>query len=300
MNCYNGEKYLREAIDSVLAQTFKNWELIFWDNRSTDGSAEIFHSYEDSRLRYFLAPKHTNLGSGRAQAWRHLNAEFVGIIDTDDVWLPRKIEEQLKCFHPLDVGICITNVELFREKRKRVLYNEDPPEGWVTNNLLKNYYVVLTSVVLRRSSIQSLDYALDPEFSHIADFDLITRLSTSVKLAYVPTVLTRVRVHADSESARHREKFSAERKSWIAKNRNSPIFSNYSCSLKQMIKDARISSALDCLQVGDNKKVRKEVESLGLGYPKALVVYVCSFLPMSRYLLKLGRLLQPIPWWERY
>ena len=47
MNCYNGEKYLQEALDSVINQTYKNWELIFWDNQSTDQSAEIFNSYVD-------------------------------------------------------------------------------------------------------------------------------------------------------------------------------------------------------------------------------------------------------------
>ena len=50
MNCFNGEKYLREAIDSVLAQTYQNWELIFWDNQSTDSSAEIVKSYDDPRI----------------------------------------------------------------------------------------------------------------------------------------------------------------------------------------------------------------------------------------------------------
>ena len=47
MNCYNGEEYLSEAVDSVLCQTYKNWEIIFWDNRSNDNTAEIFKSYED-------------------------------------------------------------------------------------------------------------------------------------------------------------------------------------------------------------------------------------------------------------
>ena len=46
MNCFNGEKYLREAIDSVIAQTYTNWEIIFWDNQSVDRSAEIFKSYK--------------------------------------------------------------------------------------------------------------------------------------------------------------------------------------------------------------------------------------------------------------
>ena len=70
MNCYNGEKYLREAIESVLSQTFQNWGLIFWDNRSTDRSADIFKEYKDLRLKHYLAPEHTDLGGGRAKAFQ--------------------------------------------------------------------------------------------------------------------------------------------------------------------------------------------------------------------------------------
>ena len=50
MNCYNGETYLEESINSVLSQTYKNWELIFWDNRSKDKSAQIFKKHEDKRF----------------------------------------------------------------------------------------------------------------------------------------------------------------------------------------------------------------------------------------------------------
>ncbi|MEK7079138.1 MAG: glycosyltransferase, partial [Patescibacteria group bacterium] len=56
MNCFNGSKYLRESIDSVYAQTYRNWEIIFWDNASTDNSAEIAKNY-DSRLRYFRSER---------------------------------------------------------------------------------------------------------------------------------------------------------------------------------------------------------------------------------------------------
>ena len=54
MNCFNGEKYLRESIESVLAQTYHNWELIFWDNQSTDNSAELFKSFDDKRFLSFM------------------------------------------------------------------------------------------------------------------------------------------------------------------------------------------------------------------------------------------------------
>ena len=65
MNCFNGDTYLAESLDSVLSQTYQNWELIFWDNQSKDQSAEIFKSYDDPRLKYFLASEHTDLGGGR-------------------------------------------------------------------------------------------------------------------------------------------------------------------------------------------------------------------------------------------
>ena len=57
MNCYNGEKFLRESIQSVVSQKYKKWELIFWDNKSTDRSATILKSFKDSRIKYFKSKK---------------------------------------------------------------------------------------------------------------------------------------------------------------------------------------------------------------------------------------------------
>ena len=65
MNCYQGGRYLQFAIESVLTQTYQNWELIFWDNQSTDRSAEILKNYDDERIKYFYAPKHTLLYEAR-------------------------------------------------------------------------------------------------------------------------------------------------------------------------------------------------------------------------------------------
>ena len=129
MNCFNGEKYLRESLESVLSQTYKNWELIFWDNQSTDHSADIFKGYKDTRMKYFLAPKHTNLGGGRAKAYPLLTGEFFAILDTDDLWLPNKLEEQLKYFDDENIGISITNTEFFSNKRKKSILQKTSNPG---------------------------------------------------------------------------------------------------------------------------------------------------------------------------
>ena len=95
MNCCNGEKYLREAIDSVYAQTYQNWEIIFWDNNSTDNSALIAQSY-DERLKYFLAKERTPLGKARVLAANEGKGEYLSFLDCDDLWETHKTEKQIK------------------------------------------------------------------------------------------------------------------------------------------------------------------------------------------------------------
>ena len=54
VNCFNGEKYLKRALQSILNQTYKNWEVVFWDNCSSDDSKKIFLEFQDSRFKYFI------------------------------------------------------------------------------------------------------------------------------------------------------------------------------------------------------------------------------------------------------
>ena len=97
MNCWNGEKFLREAMDSVVAQTYLNWEIVFWDNASMDNSQEIALSY-GNKVRYFRSERKLSLGEARNQAFSKARGEFIAILDVDDVWLPEKLERQLELF----------------------------------------------------------------------------------------------------------------------------------------------------------------------------------------------------------
>ena len=101
MNCYNGEMYLREAIDSVYAQTYQNWEIIFWDNASTDATQGIARSYNE-KLKYFRSKETTILGKARVEATKQVNGDYIAFLDADDVWLENKLEKQVALF--VDVG----------------------------------------------------------------------------------------------------------------------------------------------------------------------------------------------------
>src|SRR5450755_3635344 len=93
MNCLNGERFVREAIDSVYAQSYSDWEIVFWDNASTDKTGEIAQSY-DSRLRYFRADQTVPLGPARNLAIQRARGEWVGFVDYDDLSMPDRLTRQ--------------------------------------------------------------------------------------------------------------------------------------------------------------------------------------------------------------
>lgn len=218
MNCYNGEKYLRQAIESVFAQTYPNWEIIFWDNRSTDKSAEIVRSFGNPRLKYFYAPKHTMLYEARNCAIERASGDFIAFLDVDDWWLPTKLEQQIPLFSDPQVGLAcgIYWIETERKNRRRKSHKRPVPTGWVLNDLLKSYFVGMPTLVVRRSALASLDHACDPRYHMIGDFDLVVRLSIKWKLDCVQEPIACYRIHDNNESAKQRRRHIEEMEHWYS------------------------------------------------------------------------------------
>ena len=288
MNCYNGEKYLHEAIESIIAQTYQNWELIFWDNQSVDQSRAIFDSYQDSRFKYYYAEEHTDLGGGRAKAFKHLSGNFIAVLDTDDVWLPSKIEKQLKLFDDPEVGIVISDTMYFNETNERVLYNGDyPPEGNVFRELLSNYFVSLETLMLRKTVVDKLDYGFDADFSFIADFDLVLRVAQISKLAICKEVLGKWRVHAESDSWQSPISFALEKERWIKKQSiEIPMFSTkYKNEITQLHKKNYRSMAMSYIIMKKRLLALKSIIRNKPYYLSDYKVLLLCFLPFSSRIL---------------
>ena len=83
MNCYNGETYLQESINSALSQTYKNWELIFWDNNSTDKSKKIFSSFKDKRFKYYKSKRLLKLYHARNLAITKAKGKYICFFGTN-------------------------------------------------------------------------------------------------------------------------------------------------------------------------------------------------------------------------
>ena len=94
INCYNGEEYLHECMKSIEMQTYQDYEIIFWDNCSTDNSADIAKSY--NKVAYFRGEELIPLGEARNKALECANGEYVAYIDCDDLWEKTKLEQQVK------------------------------------------------------------------------------------------------------------------------------------------------------------------------------------------------------------
>src|SRR5579871_5540987 len=119
MNCYNGERFVKQAIDSVYSQTFTNWEIIFWDNASTDRTAEIAGSY-DNRLRYFRGEVNVPLGQARRLAMARARGEWLAFVDHDDRCLPRRFELQMEAVNKGEFAVGYGGVRFINEHGARV------------------------------------------------------------------------------------------------------------------------------------------------------------------------------------
>ena len=114
VNCFNGEKYLKECINSIIKQTYKNWEVIFWDNLSKDKSKDIFKRFKDKRLKYYKSKTHTTLYKARNLALNKAKGSIITFLDTDDFWHKDKLLIQLRHFKLNKCEISYTNLNIYK------------------------------------------------------------------------------------------------------------------------------------------------------------------------------------------
>lgn len=219
VNCFNGEKYLSEAIESVISQNYTNWELIFWDNISTDLSAEIFNKYNDRRLKYFLADKHTNLSEARALAIEKSQGELITFLDVDDYWKNSILETQVALYKDNDVVFSCGNFYIIKEhsRKNKVFKKSKIPSGYVLNNLLLSYSVGLLTLAVRRSAYNSVG-GFSSDYHIIGDFDLVMRLAKNGKMGSFQEPLAFCRKDGNNESIIKADLNIKELKSWYKKN----------------------------------------------------------------------------------
>ncbi len=220
VNCHNGEKYLEECLESIKKQTYKNYEVIFFDNNSYDKSKIIFKGYENEKFKYFRCDKKKNLYDARNEALIECSGEIITFLDVDDTWHEDKLSEQIKIFKShIDVDLIYTDYILrdeYKKKNKKILLKKINKD--LTNNLLKNTKIALLTVAVRKKTLEKINFRFDPDYNIIGDFDLLIKLSFNAKFYHQKLISATYRYHSSSETNKNFIKLIEELKNWKNKN----------------------------------------------------------------------------------
>lgn len=237
VNCYNSEQYLKETIGSILAQTYSNYEIIFWDNQSTDTTANIIKSYNDERIYYYYADKHTTLGEARNLAMEKVKGELLAFLDSDDVWLPDFLENAVFALAKDEYSFYYSNYYNWINSKDLVLYNNNATSSPMHfGDLLSSYRVGMSAAVVKTAIIMENQIMFDDHFQMIEDYDFFLKISHIKKCYYDSTPLMKYRTHAGSLTLKNKKiwayEFSILYKSLKEDKLNTDEIKRYSNQLK--------------------------------------------------------------------
>jgi glycosyltransferase involved in cell wall biosynthesis len=191
------EKYIKETIDSVLWQTFQDFEIIVVDDGSTDGTGEKVLEYKDPRIKY-----HYQKNSGRPACPRNKGislskGDYLAFVDGDDIWLPQKLERQIECFkRNNDLGFVFTNAIMFNAEGEIGIFNKRRIEsGYIFKDLFMRAFIINSSVMASRRCLEDVGgFDEEPSVRAIEDYDLWLRISYKYPISFIKEPLTKYRV----------------------------------------------------------------------------------------------------------
>ena len=191
---FNAEHFLKEAINSVLEQTYRDFELIIIDDGSRDGSSAIIKSFHDRRIIFRGHDKNMGIVSTLNEGLNLSRGKYIVRMDADDISLPSRIMMQVRFMetHP-KVGICGTWIEVFGANQ----YIWSPPVSHdeIKVKLFAESALAHPSVCIRRDILQKYSLSYDPTFQYVEDYHLWVKMSRVTKLANIPRVLLKYRIH---------------------------------------------------------------------------------------------------------
>jgi glycosyltransferase involved in cell wall biosynthesis len=183
MPAYNAEKFIGESIESVLVQTWKNWELIIVDDGSVDNTSQIIKNYamRDERIKYFFQE---NQKQGRARNYgiKHSNGEYVAFLDSDDLWVPDKLEIQVEFFRKSGADLIFSDGYIFSDNPVQTSGSFNTLTGLYRGDeaivlFLKQNRIPILSVLTRMKVLEEVGgFSEERELQNIEDYHLWLRI----------------------------------------------------------------------------------------------------------------------------
>jgi len=207
MPVYNSERFLREALDSVLTQTYSALELIAVDDASTDGSHALLQEYasRDARVRVFRQPRNAGIVAARNRAFAEASPEarYFAILDSDDVALPDRLEQQVAFLEAHPEHALVGGHTLIIDERSQLLGIRRYPTDYasICRSIARYNPIAQPAVMLRRSMLDPAPY--DPGYPRCQDYELWLRLAAQHPIANLDRPVLRYRVSATQGKRTH-------------------------------------------------------------------------------------------------
>jgi glycosyltransferase involved in cell wall biosynthesis len=196
MPVYNAEKYLAEAIASVLNQTYSNFELIILNDKSTDSSKQIIESFQSKDTRIVFIDKENNVGPAtlRTEGFDLAKGKFIALLDADDSALPTRFEKQIQLMkNRPEIGVCGSWFTTFGEKVADKLIQHPEHHNQIKVNFLIDCTIGNSTAFFRKSVLGTIQY--NKEFVPVEDYKLWSELITKTQFYIIQESLVRYRIH---------------------------------------------------------------------------------------------------------
>ena len=201
MSVYNGEPFLRKSIESILSQTFTNFEFILIDDCSSDNSSSIIEYYaqKDDRIKYIQNPKRFQLTRSLNVGLEIANGKYIARQDADDISLPNRLQSQLKFMKTnIKVGVLGTSAEYIDEKDETILISRRPTnKTFLKWKLLFGNPLIHSSIMFNSELVRSLG-GYNPKFIRSQDYELWSKCSDLTDISQLPDILIKHRRHSKS------------------------------------------------------------------------------------------------------
>ena len=218
MNCHNGEKFIDRSLSSVFAQTYKNFEIIFFDNFSNYNTKKIIKSYKDKRIYYYRSNKYLKLYDARNKAIKKSKGEYITFLDIDDEWHKEKLKLQINQFRKNNFDVCYTNYWVVKNNKKK-LFKDDIETFDINNKILNDYPIGILTIMIKSSIFLKKNFYFDKSFEVIGDFDFFFRISKKFKFKCLNQPLANYHVHGNNFSIKKIDLEIKEIKKWYSSNK---------------------------------------------------------------------------------
>ena len=220
MPVYNASNYLNEAIESILNQSFIDFEFLIINDGATDQSEEIIMSYKDARIRYIKKEVNQRLIATLNEGFKLAKGKYIVRMDADDISLPKRLEKQFRFMEAnSEIALSGSWAENFGDKIGISKYQTN--HDAIKFKMMYQCHIVHPTIIIRKSILDTINLKFDPNFIHAEDYELFVRISENHLLANIPEVVLKYRVHSKSISNTYTEtqlKNSAEIRTRIFNN----------------------------------------------------------------------------------